>query len=206
MGGGGGKSGKKTEIEENFEIAIFPVTQGQWQALMGKNPSWFSPEGEGWEEVSLVSSRDLDQFPVEMVSWNDMQGFINRLNEREKGTGWFYRLPSEAEWEYACRGGATSDEECSYRFSRHSIVQSATDSLSFTNTRFPAMIGIAQVGESATLYLAISSNFSLLGLKTTSSALLDKAISTEPASTTVPHSPRDLSSVQCTLPVLASWQ
>jgi formylglycine-generating enzyme required for sulfatase activity len=106
----------KTEIKEDFEIAVHDVTQGQWQAVMGKNPSWFSRKENGRGDILEVSDEELKLFPVEMVSWEDAQEFIKRLNEKEKGRGYLYRLPSEAEWEYACRGGATSEEECSYHF------------------------------------------------------------------------------------------
>ncbi len=116
MGGSGGKAGKKTEIQSDFEIAIHTVTQGQWQEVMGNNPSWFSRDGKGKDNVKDIKDEDLKHFPVETVSWNDAQEFIKKLNEKEKGKGYQYRLPSEAEWEYACRGGATSEEECSYHF------------------------------------------------------------------------------------------
>ncbi len=110
------KPGKKTEIATDFEIAIHPVTQGQWQAVMGNNPSWFSRDGLGKDKVKDIPDADLKQFPVEQVSWEDAQAFIQKLNDREKGGKGLYRLPTEAEWEYACRGGATSEEECSYHF------------------------------------------------------------------------------------------
>jgi len=71
----------------SFNIGKYPVTQGQWQALMGSNPSNF---------------KRGDNYPVENVSWNDAQEFIRRLNA---ATGKRYRLPTEAEWEYAARGG-----------------------------------------------------------------------------------------------------
>ncbi len=116
MGWDGKTKGKKTEIKEDFEIAIHTVTQGQWQAVMGNNPSHFSRTGDGKDKVKDIKDEDLKQFPVEQVSWDDAQAFIKKLNEREKGSGWLYRLPTEAEWEYACRGGATSEEECSYHF------------------------------------------------------------------------------------------
>jgi formylglycine-generating enzyme required for sulfatase activity len=109
-------SAKKTEITEGFEIAIHTVTQGQWQAIMGRNPSWFSRGGGGRDAVKAIKDEELKQFPVEQVSWSDVQGFIKKLNEKEKGNGYVYRLPTEVEWEYACRGGATTEEECSYHF------------------------------------------------------------------------------------------
>jgi formylglycine-generating enzyme required for sulfatase activity len=117
MGWNGEKgSARKTAIKEDFEIAIHTVTQGQWQEVMGKNPSYFSRDGGGKDHVTDIKDEDLKHFPVETVSWTDAQKFIQKLNEKEKRKGYQYRLPSEVEWEYACRGGATSEEECSYHF------------------------------------------------------------------------------------------
>jgi serine/threonine protein kinase/formylglycine-generating enzyme required for sulfatase activity len=110
------KKGVKTEIEEDFEIAVHDVTQGQWEAVMGNNPSFFSRKGNGRNAVLDVSDEELKLFPVDSVSWNDAREFIKKLNEKEGGGKSLYRLPTEAEWEYACRGGATSEEECSYHF------------------------------------------------------------------------------------------
>jgi serine/threonine protein kinase/formylglycine-generating enzyme required for sulfatase activity len=109
-------SAHQTEIKEDFEIAVHDVTQGQWQAVMSENPSYFSRFGGGRNEVKAISDEELKLFPVESVSWNDVQEFLEKLNEKERGRGYLYRLPTEAEWEYACRGGATSEEECSYHF------------------------------------------------------------------------------------------
>jgi serine/threonine protein kinase/formylglycine-generating enzyme required for sulfatase activity len=115
-GSGETTKGVKTEIAEDFEIAVHDVTQGQWQAVMGENPSFFSRSGAGRKEVQNISDEELKLFPVELVSWDDVQAFLRKLNERERERGYLYRLPTEAEWEYACRGGAASEEDCSFDF------------------------------------------------------------------------------------------
>jgi formylglycine-generating enzyme required for sulfatase activity len=84
------------KIERPFYLQTTPVTQGQWQRVMGNNPSNFKSCG--------------NDCPVEEVSWEDAQRFIEKLNKLEKTEA--YRLPSEAEWEYACRAG--SDAEFSF--------------------------------------------------------------------------------------------
>jgi formylglycine-generating enzyme required for sulfatase activity len=109
-------SAKETEIKEGFEIAVHDVTQEQWAKVMGKNPSCFSRDGDGKDKVKDIKDEELKLFPVETVSWEDAQEFIRKLNEKEAKGGYVYRLPTEAEWEYACRGGATSEEECSFHF------------------------------------------------------------------------------------------
>jgi formylglycine-generating enzyme required for sulfatase activity len=109
-------SAKRTEVKEAFEIAVHPVTQGQWQAVMSKNPSYFSSQGLGKKKVKGISAEELELFPVESLTWDDSQEFIKTLNKQQEGKGWVYRLPSEVEWEYACRGGATTEDECSYHF------------------------------------------------------------------------------------------
>jgi formylglycine-generating enzyme required for sulfatase activity len=127
-----GKKATKTEIKKDFEIAVYTVTQGQWQDLMGNNPSTFSRAGGQKDRVKEIKDEDLKQFPVETVSWDDAQEFIKKLNEKEKGKGWSYRLSTEAEWEYACRGGATGEEECSYDF----YLAKPTNDLSLKDANF----------------------------------------------------------------------
>jgi formylglycine-generating enzyme required for sulfatase activity len=76
-------------LTKPYYLQTTPVTQEQWQAVMGDNPSYFQGA----------------HLPVERVSWDDVQQFIQRLNQRSEGT---YRLPTEAEWEYAARAGTST--------------------------------------------------------------------------------------------------
>nr|NCR69600.1 formylglycine-generating enzyme family protein [Microcystis aeruginosa LL11-07] len=78
----------------SFAIGKYPITQAQYQAVMGTNPSHF----KNW-------FKNNPQNPVECVSWDDAQAFCQKLSQI---TGKTYRLPTEAEWEYACRAGTTT--------------------------------------------------------------------------------------------------
>jgi formylglycine-generating enzyme required for sulfatase activity len=93
MGGVDGNGNEKPRhfvtISAPFYLGKYQVTQAQWEAVMGSNPS-HSKEGGN---------------PVECVSWNDIQEYIRRLNEGADGG--IYRLPTEAEWEYACRANTS---------------------------------------------------------------------------------------------------
>ena len=80
------------KISQSFYLQTTEVSQEQWKKVMGDNPSRFKECG--------------DDCPVENVSWDDVQQFLKKLNQIEKTKA--YRLPSEAEWEYACRAGTTT--------------------------------------------------------------------------------------------------
>lgn len=80
----------RVRIAKTFEMGKYEVTQAQWQSVMGNNPSRF---------------RGADR-PVELVTWNDAQEFLRQLNAKQDG--YRYRLPTEAEWEYAARAGTTT--------------------------------------------------------------------------------------------------
>ncbi len=109
LGGSSDKPGdREVEIKEDFYLGIYEVTQEEWHKVLRATPSWFARTGGGKDVVQDVSDAELKRFPVEQVSWQDAQLFLERLNALDKQPGWYYRLPTEAEWEYACRGGPSS--------------------------------------------------------------------------------------------------
>ncbi len=102
-------------LSRGFWLGEAPCTQEEWEAVMGGNPSYFKDKAE----PSRTARR-----PVESVSWEDCQGFCARLNERYPGMG--ARLPTEAEWEYACRAGTASayndGSACTEPYGKHPAV------------------------------------------------------------------------------------
>ncbi|HEY7308234.1 MAG TPA: formylglycine-generating enzyme family protein [Gemmataceae bacterium] len=96
---GVGEDQHEVAITRPFYLGVYPVTQRQYLKVMGKNPSFFQTKNGG----SL-------EHPVEQVRWGEAGEFCKRLSAltEEKKAGRTYRLPSEAEWEYACRAGTTT--------------------------------------------------------------------------------------------------
>ncbi|HEY2973251.1 MAG TPA: formylglycine-generating enzyme family protein [Pyrinomonadaceae bacterium] len=99
MGSNNGSGDEKpvhpVTIKEGFYMGRYEVTQAEWYQIMGNSPSFFNG----------------DRLPVEQVSWDDVRSFLNILNQqaRARQDEFEYRLPTEAEWEYACRAGTTGD-------------------------------------------------------------------------------------------------
>jgi formylglycine-generating enzyme required for sulfatase activity len=97
----------EVEISRSFYMGVYEVTQAEYASVMGEQPSSFSRTGRA---RARVKGQDTSRFPVDNVSWEDAQKFCRKLSAlaKEKNAKRTYRLPTEAEWEYACRGGSPS--------------------------------------------------------------------------------------------------
>lgn len=91
-GGADERPARRVAIRKGYYMGRYEITQAQWRMVMGTEPSNF---------------KGCDDCPVEQVSWTEAQSFIKKLNERNDAFS--YRLPSEAEWEYACHGQMTGE-------------------------------------------------------------------------------------------------
>jgi formylglycine-generating enzyme required for sulfatase activity len=89
MGDGSNDLPQHQESVAAFYLGVFEVTQQQWTAVMGNNPS-------------LTQGA---KYPVERLNWGDCQAFVSKMNEKYAGSGMKFGLPTEAQWEYACRAG-----------------------------------------------------------------------------------------------------
>ena len=126
--GGGGKPGTTPfTLDQGLWCGIYPVTLVEWQHVMGGDPRLFKGK---W------------RFPVERVSWNDVQTFLQKLNSG--GSEFSYRLPTEQEWEYTCRGGPISESQSKYDFyfakSKTDLAANPTNDLSSTQANFDGRI------------------------------------------------------------------
>ncbi len=126
LGGGGGTEGTTSfTLEKGLWCGIYPVTQEQWQAVMGNNPSHFKNKAKN---------------PVEKVSYDDVQEFLQKLNSTNSRSGFLYRLPSADEWEYILRGGPISKSQGQYHYyfarSKTDLTAVASNDLSSTQANF----------------------------------------------------------------------
>jgi formylglycine-generating enzyme required for sulfatase activity len=124
-GGGKKKSTQEFTLEKGLWCGIYPVTQEQWQSVMANNPSHF---------------QGLSKNPVEQVSWNDVQDFLQKVNVANSRTGFLYRLPTADEWEYILRGGPISKTQSLYHYyfasSNTDLTSVASNDLSSTQANF----------------------------------------------------------------------
>src|SRR5262249_14559376 len=113
----------EVEITRPFYMGVYEVTQEEFKKVMGYNPSYFSADGKGKPGVTYSYTKPgggkdkvkgvpggTGRFPVENVTYEEAVEFCKKLSAlaKEKEAGRVYRLPTEAEWEYACRGGSTN--------------------------------------------------------------------------------------------------
>ena len=108
-------------IREPYLLGVFEVTQDEYEKVVKHNPSWHCSAGGG---ARLVERIDTSRFPVEQVSWNDAREFCRRLSEMsaERAAGRRYRLPTEAEWEYACRSGSSEPYPLNARWDDNDVL------------------------------------------------------------------------------------
>jgi formylglycine-generating enzyme required for sulfatase activity len=104
-GRGGDETQHQVTLSHGFYLGKYEVTQAQYETVMTGNSEGLNPKPSNWP--------NNNDRPVEKVSWNDVQVFLSRLNDMEETagrlpTGWKYVLPTEAQWEYACRAGTTT--------------------------------------------------------------------------------------------------
>ncbi|MFV1966301.1 MAG: formylglycine-generating enzyme family protein [Pirellulaceae bacterium] len=97
----------KVRITKPFYLGVYEVTQAEYEQVMGENPSDISKGGNG---ANRVPGKNTSNYPKQFVNWNDAVEFCRKLSElpEEKAAKQMYRLPTEAEWEYACRAGTTT--------------------------------------------------------------------------------------------------
>jgi uncharacterized protein (TIGR02996 family) len=86
-------------LTRGFWMGRYPVTQKEYRQVTGKKPSSFNRRRQSGKGV------EVERCPVESVSWAEALAFTQQLSSREQERGWTYHLPTEAQWEYACRGG-----------------------------------------------------------------------------------------------------
>jgi len=113
---------RRVRLTQPRYLGIHEVTQGQYEQVMGTNPSCFVKSGPTKELADRIAGLDTRDFPVDSVNWQNAAEFCNRLSEAERLSPCFarsgedrtwidgmgYRLPSEAEWEFSCRAGTTT--------------------------------------------------------------------------------------------------
>ena len=126
LAGGGGEEGTTAyTLEKGLWCGIYPVTQEQWQAVTGDNPSHFQGNPKN---------------PVERVSWNDVQVFLQKLNAASSRSGFLYRLPTADEREYILRGGPISKSQSQYDYyfarSKTDLTTVGSNDLSSTQANF----------------------------------------------------------------------
>ena len=114
-GRGADETRRLVTITDDFWTLETPVTQQMWTTVMGSNPSALKPrlplpsKLENSPALAFSNLRRVARLPVESVSWNDCQRFLDKLADNGCAPkGWRFRLPTEAEWEYACRAGSTT--------------------------------------------------------------------------------------------------